>query len=220
MNKCIFLPSVLLAVTACGEVVPLDDHLACPCASGWICCNDECVEGLSCPADGDAQASVDAQAICPGSIALGTQMVPSLGEQTVTGEAETMVSEGQSVSFDYAMSVWPKPYGWQLDGWLLRASPHQSFTFRAWAEADGDSVPLALVAYGPIHDVDTANCSGPMQSGGPMIGSEVQWIADDEGMYFVAPYHKVTEGSGGLTFQGLDDTAEYGHSHLAVSAGQ
>lgn len=66
MNKSLFAFLLLSPLLACGKTVSLEDR-ACPCASGWVCCSNVCVEGTSCgsqpqhgavvPPGGDADAS-------------------------------------------------------------------------------------------------------------------------------------------------------------------
>jgi hypothetical protein len=149
---------------------------------------------------------------CPGAIALGTQNVPgddggsgSPSLQSVTGQATVALETGATTPFDYATSVWPKPYGWQLDGWFLQATQGESLTFKMWADQDAGGVPLGLVVYGPLAGVGTETCEGSLEAG-PMTAAAITWAAPAEGWYFVAPYHTVVETPQGLAYQDLNDT--------------
>jgi len=194
-------------VTACGQLVSLEEQ-ACPCASGFTCCDAICVTG-SCPT---ASSDADTQSICPGTLALGTQSVPSASDasalasvQTVTGKADGILVDEATTPFDYAMSVWPKPYGWQLDGWFFRAAAGQALTFQVWVAEDAGAVPLGLVLYGPLDGVGTQTCGGAPEGDGATLGSGVSWTAPTAGVYFAAPHHAIVETPSGLAFEGLDD---------------
>jgi hypothetical protein len=216
------VPPILLAlsgafVAACGQIVPIGDDQACPCASGYTCCGSACVVGDSCPADGGSQP------LCPGTLALGTQSVPGEPDastlpqvQTVTGKVEGALKEGTSVAFSYATSVWPKPYGWQLDGWLVTATTGQSCTFQIWAETDAGIEPLSLVVYGPLDGLETQTCSGVLVDDGAMVGPAIHFRPASPGSYFVAPFHNVVQTSSGLAFQGLNDSA-YAESFILMN---
>jgi hypothetical protein len=204
----------LLAVAACGEVVPLQE-LACPCASGWTCCSGVCVVGSCQDGGGDTLT-------CSGSIDLGAQTIAqesdaaiTPGVEQVTGRSAGALPLGQQVPFDYASSAWPTPQGWELSGWLVEATANQTFALQVWAEQDAGADPLPVVAYGPIADVGTSSCSAALQSPGVMLGSQVQWTASGEGTYFIAAYHQVSETPSGLAFQGLDNTL-YGHAFIVM----
>jgi hypothetical protein len=216
-------PVVLLAglVPACGQIVPLEEE-GCPCASGWTCCDAICIVG-ACSTESDAQAPPPA---CSGTLALGTELVPGAADaaalpsvQTVTGQASGRLTAGTPATFNYAMSVWPKPYGWQLDGWLMSAASGQSFSFQLWSEQDAGDVPLGLVMYGPLEGADAGDCSGSLQGSGPMLGSTIAWTAGAAGTYFAAPYHWVSETPAGLAFQGLNDS-DYAHAVVVMNSAQ
>jgi hypothetical protein len=202
--------ALLLGVlaTACGQLVSMDEK-ACPCASGYTCCNAVCVAG-ACPNDSTDE---DTQALCPGALALGTQSVPSDDDasvvpsvQTVTGQATSSLVEGATTPFSYATSVWPKPYGWQLNGWFVTAASGESLTFRLWADDDAGTVPLSLVLYGPLEGVETQSCTGAIVGDGALVGSDIAWTAGAQGTYFAAAYHSVVETQSGLAFEGLNDS--------------
>jgi hypothetical protein len=116
------------------------------------------------------------------------------------------------------VSVWPKPYGWQLDGWLVDAEAGASMTFQVWAEQDAGAVPLSLVMYGPLEGNGSPSCSGALESNGAMVGSALPWTAASKGTYFVAPYHWIIETPEGLAFQGLND-ASYATAFITMSPG-
>ena len=219
------LAAVLAALApACGQIMPLEEQ-ACPCATGWTCCNAVCVEG-SCPSadDGGGPASTStALGACSGTIALGTQLVSggedassAASEQTVTGKASGSLAAGTTTGFSYATSVWPKPYGWQLDGWLLSATAGESVTFQLWSVEDAGNVPLSLVLYGPLEWGDGGTCEGGLQGSGAMAGTTLSWVAPVEGTYFAAPFHAVSETAVGLAFQGLND-ADYARSFIVMN---
>jgi len=220
MNKTTLLAMWFLAATvvsACGQIVPMEEQ-ACPCASGYTCCNAVCVVG-ACSTDSTDETT---QSICPGALALGTQSVPSASDasaiptlQTVTGKADGILTEGTTTPFSYAMSVWPKPYGWLLNGWFVSAAAGQSFTFQIWAAQDAGTVPLSLVIYGPLEGVTTQSCSGALESDGAMVGSEIPWTAPTAGTYFAAPYHSIVETPSGLAFEGLND-GDYAHAFVVM----
>jgi hypothetical protein len=207
-------------LAGCGQIVPIEEQQACPCTAGWTCCDAVCVAGSACPS-----AGADAGSVCPGTIALGTQEVPSEADasaiptvQTVTGQASSTLAQNTTTPFSYAVSVWPKPYGWQLDGWLVEATAGESVSFQVWAQQDAGVVPLSLVMYGPLEGVATASCSGALESNGAMVGSELPWTASAPGTYFVAPYHWIIETPEGLAFQGLNDVS-YANAFITMSPG-
>ncbi len=207
-----------LLVAACGEIIPLEAQ-ACPCTSGWTCCDAVCVQGSSCPA-----ATADAGALCSGTIALGTQFVPSEEDaggspsvQTVMGHATSLLEPGAAVPFDYATSLWPLVNGWVLNGWYLNAAPGDQLSFRLWAEQDAGTVPLDLAVYGPLEGIGTKACSAALASDGPMSGAEIQWTAPAGGTYLAAPYHAVTETAAGLAYQALND-GDYAHAFIVLGA--
>jgi hypothetical protein len=210
------LLDLVLAATGCGEIVPLENH-GCPCAPGWTCCSGTCVVG-ACQNDGGAQAA------CTGSIALGSQTIAqdsdasiSPGVEKVTGQVNGVLEEGEAIPFNYATSIWPTRDGWEVGGWLMVAAANQSFAFTLWSEEDGGNVQLPVATYGPLENLGGASCSGTSQGSGVTVGGEVQWKADTEGTYFVAPFHQVTETSSGLAFQGIDDV-QYAHSFITVTS--
>ena len=141
----------------------------------------------------------------------------------MTGKVEGSLVESTPAAFSYSQSVWPKPYGWQLDGWLVTAATGESLTFEAWAEQDAGRVPLGLVMYGPLVPLDggadAASCSGPLESSGALVGPQIQWSAPSQGSYFAAPFHTVVETPSGLAFQGLDDS-DYARAFIVMSASE
>jgi hypothetical protein len=195
-------------VVACGRIVPLDEQQACPCATGYTCCDAVCVAGDSCPTDDSAKA------LCPGTLALGSQSVPGDPDagglptaQTVTGSVEGRLDEGAPIAFSYATSVWPKPYGWQLDGWVITATAGESLTFQVWADQDAATLPLGLAVYGPLEGMNTQTCSALPAADGQMVGSEFQFTAAADGTFFATPLHGVVQTSSGLAFEGLNDSS-------------
>jgi len=195
-------------VVACGRIVPLDEQQTCPCATGYTCCDAVCVAGGSCPTDDGAKS------LCPGTFALGSQSVPGDPDagglptvQTVTGSIEGRLEEGVPINFSYATSVWPKPYGWQLDGWVVTAAAGQSITFRVWADRDATTQPLDLAVYGPLEGANTQTCSATLAANGQMVAGELQFTAATEGTFFATPLHDVVQTSSGLAFEGLNDSA-------------
>jgi hypothetical protein len=191
----------LVFLGGCGQVVPLEDR-ACPCASGWTCCSGTCVAGSDIDLGTQSIADEPDASIVP-------------GVERVTGLSAGALGGGAPVQFDYATSIWPTPAGWQFKGWLVSASAGQSFNFESWTEQDGGAVPLPLVAYGPLEAGDAGICGGALQSS-VMLGSQVTWTAGEEGTYFVAPYHQVSETASGLAFQGLDN-ALYADAFLVMN---
>ncbi|MGO8992221.1 MAG: hypothetical protein ACLQVI_02760 [Polyangiaceae bacterium] len=218
----LFALSVAL-VAGCGQIVPLEEQQACPCAAGYTCCDAVCVVG-ACPTDTASDGA--APPVCEGTLALGTQSVPGDPDasalpsvQTVTGRSQGTLTRGTPVPFSYATSVWPTPYGWQLDGWVFSAAAGESLTFQVWADEDAGTVPLSLVIYGPLlplEGADAGSCGGALQGAGAMAGTEISWAAPGQGAYFAAPFHQVIETSSGLAFQGLNDTS-YAHAFIVVS---
>ena len=214
-------------VAACGQLVPLEDEQACPCASGYTCCNAVCVTG-ACTTGGDGEADGDggAPVSCSESLALGTQSVPGEPDasalpslQTVTGKPAGTLPEGAPTPFSYATSVWPKPYGWQLTGWLVTAASGESLTFQLWADEDAGTVPLSLVMYGPLEGIGTASCTGALQGSGAMVGAQISWTAPEPGTYFAAPFHEVVQTPSGLAFEGLNDV-DFAHAFIVMSPAQ
>jgi hypothetical protein len=198
----------LALVAACGQLTPLDDdEQACPCAPGYTCCNGVCLAG-------------------DGTIALGTQSVPGASDasvlstvQTVSGNPEGVLDEGITVPFSYATSIWPTPYGWGLQGWILSASAGQSLRFQVWAEEDAGIQPLSLVMYGPLEVLDARTCSGPAVGNGALVGAEILWTAPAQGTFFAAAFHEVVETPVGLAFEGLNDS-NYAHAFIVVNSAE
>jgi hypothetical protein len=200
----LFLVPAALPV-ACGQLTPLEDEQACPCAPGYTCCNGACLAGAAC-------------GVCSGSIALGTESVPDVPDaQTVTGKVDGTLDRGTRVPFSYATSIWPTPYGWLLNGWLVTASAGEPLAFQLWAaEEDAGVQPLSLVLYGPLEGLDTAACTGTSVGNGPLVGPEIRWTAPADGTFFAAPFHDVVQTPAGLAFEGLNDS-NYAHAFIVMN---
>ena len=209
----VVLAGAMLAVAGvgCGQLTPLENEQSCPCAPGYTCWDGACLTG-------DVAA-----ALVPDSIALGSEAVPGAPDasalttpQKVSGRAAGILQQGTQVAFSYATSIWPTPYGWQVDGWLLSASAGDSFTFQLWADDDSGAHPLSLLIYGPLERLGTATCSGASVGNGPLVGTEIRWMATAEGTFFAAPFHDVVETPSGLAFEGLNDN-DYASAYIVMN---
>jgi hypothetical protein len=229
----------ILAIFACGEQISLNLR-GCPCQPGWVCC-----EGTQVCVPPSPDASWNGSCgttFCPlgidlprvpivtesaGADASALPLEAGPGSETWSMNAYgTAYLDAGTQKFSYSESAWPLPgeagnLGMGIKGWYVEAKHGQKFSFKLYARFTTDAgmtetVTLPLALYGPIDGVKTGNlCTAP--SAVLAQQETVEWTADSDGFYLVAPYHPVVMMGSMPIIEGLGNTA-YSNSYLEMSS--
>ncbi len=159
------------SIVACGKTVSLDNR-SCPCASGWTCCENVCVEGASCDANaggGTGSGSAPPPSTAPVAPAPSGQNYSYFGPEFVAKAKQqcdwTIAGATDDPFSSPADATWKLSHAWLAcdgDSWLAQ---RHAVGYQFWE--DGTWELLELTPDGAVQTRAGTNTHGTWTFLGP-----------------------------------------------------